>query len=162
MPSATIDVKKLTKRIDKIKNIINDQGEYGYYLINNDNVKLVSKGDDKKKAKKEFLKKIKGKERYVGDTVYEVKVVIKEKYIKKTSDLVAGPVSLLIKEFMISESFKLKYEADYKYGSVWYTNSDLLRGKFRFGDIKKIVKAIDDHNINIIGAGQVRAVDVLN
>lgn len=157
-----IDVQKIKKKISKIKDVIKTQGKYGYYLIDNDKVKLVSKGQTKLIAKNDFLKKIKGKERFIDSTVYEVSININEKYITKSSSLIAGPVSLVIKEFIITKKYKLSYEADFKFGSVWYTNDDIGKGEFHFNDIKKIIKNIHDKNINIIGIGKISAIKLKN
>lgn len=153
-------IKKIKEKIDKIRKIIDIQGPFAYYLID-DGVKLVSKDHKKSIAKKELLNKINKKARYINHHVYEVELVIDTQYIKKEDKLIGGPVSLKIKEYDIDDKFKLNYESGYKTGAVWYTNLDLLSGLFHFSDIKNIIKQIDDRNINILSVGKVRAVKIL-
>lgn len=155
-------VKKINMKLSKIRETVEKQGNYGYYLIDDDDVKLVSKADDKDVAEENFLEKIKGKKKYVNNFVYVVDLVIDGKYVANEHKLVGGPVSLKIKQYHIDPKYNLKYKSGYKNGAIWYTNQDLLDGAFHFTDIKKIIKIIHDNNVNILSVGKVRAVDMLN
>jgi len=156
-------IKKVIKKVSKIRKTIEKQGKYGYYLLDSEGVsKLIAKNSDKSLAKEAFLEKIKGKKKYIHNFVYEVDVVIDEKYITHNHKLVAGPVSLKIKQYHIDPKYNLKYNPDYKIGAVWYTNQDLLDDVFHFSDIKNIIKIIHDNNLDILSIGRVRAFDILN
>lgn len=156
------DLAKIIKRIGKIQDIIDKQGQYGYYLVVDDQVKLVSKNHDKTEAEEGFLDKISGKKQYIDNFVYTIDLVIDKKYIEKTHNLIGGPVSLKIKQYHIDKNYKLKYKSGYKNGAVWYTNDDIKNGLFHFTDIKQIIKNIHDNNVNILSIGKVRAVNMLN
>lgn len=156
-------IKKIKKNVDKINATINRQGSHGYYLIDEENndVKLLSKNHDKKEAENEALNKLNGKDRYIGSSVFYVDIVVGEEYIGKHDDLIT-PVSLTIKEFQLTKSFKLKFKADNKFGAVWYTNDDLYNGVFNFKDIKRIVFNIHYFDLNIVSIGGVLATNVLS
>lgn len=155
-------IKKIKSKIDKIRKTVDLQGRYAYYLITDDEVKLVNKGHKQSTTKKDFYEKIKNKSKYINNDVYEVELIIDEKYIEKQSSVVAGPVSLHIKQYIINDDFKLVHKYEHKNGAVWYTNADLLEDGFHFNDIKKIIKDIDTRNINILSIGGVRALKILN
>lgn len=155
-------IKKLNIKVSKIRDTVMKQGNYGYYLIGDDDVKLVSKNHDKEEARENFLEKIKGKVKYINNFVYVVDLVIDDKYISHEHKLVAGPVSLKIKQYHVDNKYNLKYRSGYKNGAIWYTNQDLLDGVFHFTDIKKIIKIVHDNNVNILSMGKVRAVDMLD
>lgn len=155
-------VKKINRKIDKIQEIIDKQGQFGFYLIDDDdNVKLVNKNHKYTEGELEFYNKIYGKKQYIGNYVYIVNLVIDRKYIEKPHPLVGGPVSFKIKQYYIGKNYKLKYKTGYKNGAVWYTNEDIKDGLFHFTDIKQIIKIIHDNNVNIINIGKVRAVKIL-
>lgn len=155
-------IKKINTKISKIKDIVKKQGGFAYYLVDGDEIKLVNKDHTEDLAKKKFTNRIQDKSKYIGDYVYEVSLMIDDKYVTHEHKLVAGPVSLKIKQYHITDDFDLKYKSGYKNGAIWYTNADLLEGSFHFTDIKKIIKIIHDNNVNIIRIGKVRAVNVLN
>ncbi|VBB19008.1 hypothetical protein YASMINEVIRUS_1540 [Yasminevirus sp. GU-2018] len=154
-------IEKIKKNISKIQKVIDKQGKHGYYLFDGDTVKLVSKGHDKADVDESVLEKLNGKKQYVNKFIYLVDVIINPKYIGKEDDIIDGPVSLRIKQFQITKTFKMVHKADFKYGAVWYTNKDIENDTFSFTDIKQIIHNIHTKNIEIIGVGGVRAVDVL-
>ena len=147
--------------IDKIKESTKKSGKHFFYLIHNDDVKLVSNEKSGASAKKALLQRVADKDKYINSPVYSVSINIWEDYVEKPSNLVGGPVALQIKEYKLNDKLKLSYEADYKYGAVWYTNDDLRNNLFKMKDIRDIIKQIDDRNINIVGIGKIRAVDIL-
>ena len=155
-------INKIKNNVNKVNVILNKQGSHGYYLIDetNNDVKLLSKNHDKKEAEKEALGKLNGKEKYIGSHIFYVDVFIDEEYIGK-SDILITPVSLTIKEFYLTKSFKLKFKADNKFGAVWYTNDDLYNDAFHFKDIKQLLFNIYYHDLNIVSIGGLKAVDVL-
>lgn len=155
------DIKKIEKTIDKIESVIDKQGAFIYFIID-DEVKPASKGSDRDATKKDFLSKIKDKTRYIDHNVYEVRIFIDRKYIKETSEYAAGPVSLKIKQYAINKKFKLEHHVAHRSGAVWYTNQDILNDKFQFGKIKDIINAIHHKKIDILNISGVRAVNVLN
>lgn len=159
----TADIKKIKANIAKIQKVIDKQGKYSYYLITDDgnDVKLMSKGNNKEDAENVILEKISNKKRYVKDFIYSVEIYINERYVDNPHRLVAGPVHLRIKQFIISPKFKLKYEGDFKTGSVWYTNDDILNDGFHFNDIKRLVKIIHNENVLITNIAGTRALRVL-
>jgi hypothetical protein len=154
-------IDKIKSKISKIESAIEKHGAYAYYIIHDDTVKLASKCNDQGNAKQGLIDAISGKEKYIGDTVYEVRLSIDHKYIGKKHALVAGPVSLKIKQYHIDKKYNLKYVSGYKNGAIWYTDEDILNGVFHITDIKKIIKIIHDENVNIISVGGTRAVSVL-
>lgn len=155
-------IDKIKRNVDKINTTIDNQGSHGYYLIDeiDNDVKLLSKNHDKNEAEKEALNKLTGKDRFIDSSVFYVNIFIDDEFIGKSHTFIS-PVSLKIKEFHLSKTFKLKFNADNKFGAVWYTNDDLHNGAFRFKDIKQIIFNIHHYDINIINIGGVRAVDVL-
>ena len=153
--------QKVYDAIDKINESTKKSGKHFFYLIYNDDVKLVSNEKTEVLTKKAFNQRVAGKDKYVDSSVYSVSISISEKYVGKPSNLVGGPVALQIKEYKLNDKLKLSYEADYKYGAVWYTNDDLRNNLFKMKDIRDIIKQIDDRNINILGIGKIRAVDIL-
>lgn len=158
-----IDSKKIKTNIAKIQKIIDKQGKYSYYLITDDgnDIKLIAKGDDKTDVENVVLEKIANKKRYINDFIYSVEIYVNERYIDNPHRLVIGPIHLRIKQFIISSKFKLKYEAIFKTGSVWYTNADILNDRFHFNDIKKIIKIIHNENVLIANIAGTRALKVL-
>lgn len=156
------DVKKVENAIDKITTILNEKGEYAYFIVDDDDVKLASKGNVKDETKDNFLKKINGKKRYVNKNVYEMRISINKQYIKETSKFVAGPLSLKIKQYIINKKFKLEHHAEHIDGAVWYTNDDIINHGFHFGKLKEIINAIHRDNLDILNIAGVRAVDILN
>lgn len=153
------DLNKIKNNIAKIEKIVEKKGKRGYYLIDGDSVKLIGKGNEFKYLENEMLEKINGKSQYIKNFIYRVDVHINPKFIGK-DDIIVGPVSLKIKEFQITKNFKLKFEEDFKIGSLIYTNADIKNGKFHFTDIKDIIYKIYDKKIDIISVG-IRAIDVL-
>ena len=154
--------KKINLKISKIQDVVDKHGRYGYYLISGDEVKLVTKNHDKENATENFLEKIKEKEKYINSIVYIVDLAINKKYVANKHDLVAGPVSLKIIQYHVNKKYNLQYKSGYKNGAIWYTNQDLLDGAFHITDIKKIIKIIHDNDVNIISAGKIKAVDILD
>lgn len=155
-----IDVKKVKIKIKKIQETVEKQGRYGFYMIDGDNVKLVSKDHDKTIAEEEFYNKIADKTRYVGNIVYFVDLNIDEKYIEKKNKLVTGPVSLKVKVYKIAKNYKLKKVPNLD-GAIWYSNKDIADGRFHFTDIKNLIHEVYDKKINIISVGGITAVDIL-
>lgn len=155
-------IKKINTNIKKIQDVIEKQGKYGYYIIYNDSVILANKDHNKEDAKENFLEKIEGNKKYIDSFVYVVDIVIDDKYVTHEHKLVAGPLSLKIKQYHINDKYKLKYKSGYKNGAIWYTNDDILLNAFKFSDIKKMIKIIHDNDVNIISMGKVRAVDILD
>ena len=155
-------INKINKKIDKIEKLLEKQGKYIYYIIHNNEIKSVCKSDDKNEAKKLFIEKLAKKYKYVGDYVYFVDIAINRKYVAKPNELIAGPVSLKIGQYMVGKKFNLRYEASFEYGALWYTNDDLLNNSFRFSDIKQLLKTIHDNKISIISLGGIRAVNIKN
>jgi len=155
------DIKKIEETIEKIENVIDKQGEYIFFIVD-DVVKPVSKGSDKDETKQDFLSKLSGKTRYIDNDVYEVRIFVDRKYIKETSEYAAGPVSLKIKQYAVNKKFKLEHHVAHRSGAVWYTNQDILNNEFQFGKIKDIIDAIHHKKIDILNISGVRAVNVLN
>lgn len=154
-------MEKIKNKIEKIQKIINKQGKHGYYLVDENTVKLVSKGHNRTDTKNEALEKVNGKKKYINQFIYLVDVHINPKFIGKDDPIITGPVSLKIKEYQITKNYKFVHKADFKLGAIWYTNTDIKNGAFHFIDIKKIIYEVCDKNMEIISAGGVRAVDVL-
>lgn len=150
------------KAFDKVVKSVEHNGRFAYYLINNeDNVKLVSKSNDKDSALNKFYAKIDGKEEYIGNDVYEVEFVTDEKYLFEEHRLIAGPVSIKIHQKYIDKKFKLKHKHGLQHGAVWYTVKDIAKGAFHITDVKKLIKIIYDGNWCIISMGHLKAVDLL-
>lgn len=160
-PKSLSKIKKIKEKIQKIQNVINKQGKYGYYLLIDNEVKLISKGDNKKELDYDVFHKIAKKRSTIGCFIYLVEVHIDEKYVSKPNKIIVGPVHLKIKQFKISNRFELIHKANYKNGAVWYTIDDILEGGFHFTDIKQLVKEIHDRNILIVNMGGLRALKIL-
>lgn len=154
--------QKVFNFINKLEKAIDLQGSYKYYVIDGDDVKLLKQGQNKNKTKKEALQRLTDKPKFVDSKVFEVQVRINRKFVTKSSTLVPGPVSLAIIEYRVNDSYKLEHDPELKNGVVWYTNNDLENNRFHFKDIPRIIKMIDEKNINIISVGKVHAVDVLD
>ena len=146
----------LKNQIKKIQKLVEKNGKTAYYLVEGDTVKLLARDLDS------LAEKISEKKKYINKPVFEVNIVVDGKYVGVEHKLVAGPVSLKMKQYHVDDKYKLKYKSGYANGAVWYTNHDIADGAFHVGDIKKIVKIIHDNNVNILSMGKVRAVDMLN
>jgi hypothetical protein len=156
------DIKKIESKLDKIQNTIEKKGEYIYFIVDDDDVKLVSKGNDKSETNKKFLEKLHGKSKYIGKDVYEVRISINKRYIREYSEFVAGPLSLKIKQFVINKKYKLEHHAKHNEGAVWYTNKDIINDEFHFSKLKDIIGIMHKENIDILNIAGVRAVDILS
>lgn len=151
------------KKIKKIKNIIDRQGKYGYYLIDDSDVKLIGKGNDTEELKNRIIEKLQdNSQKYMNNFIYLVEININEKYIEKTHKNVGGPLSLRITQYRITKNNNLKHEASYINGAIWYSNQDLEQNKFRLVDVKKLIQIINDQNMEIVNIGTIRAVDILD
>jgi len=154
---------EINKQIEKVRNTIKKHGKYGIYLINSKGVvKFISKGDDKETVIENVSKMIKGKKEYIDNFIYIVELIVNDKYITENHKLVPGPVALKIIQYQINDKYDLKYKSNFKAGAVWYTNEDLLNGVFHFDDIKKVIKIINDDNVDILPVGGIRVADLLN
>ena len=100
-PPTPSEIKKIKKKTEKIQEIINKQGKYSYYLLVDDQVKLIAKGNDKKDLDHDIFTKISQKKSTIGQYIYLVEVYINEKYIEKPIKLSPGPIHLKIKHFKI-------------------------------------------------------------
>ena len=153
--------KKIMQKIAKIRKTLDEQGKYAYYLITDDTVKLIAKGNNKEILDEEVHNKISQKDSIIGCFVYLVEVSIDDKYVANPSKIVVGPVHLKIKQFRISSKFSLVHTAKYQNGALFYTNNDIYNGYFRFADIKELIKKIHYKHIMITNMLGVRAVWVL-
>lgn len=156
------EVKKIKARLNKIQKFIDTKGAYGYYLFHGDDIKLVSKNNDQSVAKQQFLDKINGKSKYIGDTVYEVILDVYEEIAGIEQKLSGGPVRVGIIEYKITNNYDVEYILGYRDGAVWYTNQDILDGLFHAADLKPLFKKIHDNRIVVVNLGKVRAVNILN
>ena len=159
--TADTQAQKVYDVIDKIKESTKKSGKHFFYLIHNDDVKLVSMGKTEASTKKAFYQQVAGKDKYIDSPVYIVSINISEKYVEKQDNLIPGPVTLGIKEYKLNDDLELKYGADYKYGVVWYTNDDLRKNKFHIKDFKEVINQIHKRNINIIALAHWRVVELL-
>lgn len=153
--------KKIMQKIAKIRKTIDEQGKYAYYLMMDDEVKLIAKGNNKEMLDEEVHNKISKKKSTIGCFIYLVEVFIDDKYVSNPSKIVVGPVHLKIKQFRISSQFKLVHSAKYQNGALFYSNNDIYNGGFHFTDIKQLIKEIHDRHIMITNILGVRAVWVL-
>lgn len=155
------DVATIKANIAKIRKIVDKQGAFGFYLLADNEVKLVAKGHNLNDLMVEVLEKLSGKSQYINSPIYLVEVYIDEKYVEKPHKLVVGPVHLKIRQFKLTKKYTLGIEAGFKNGAVWYTNEDILNNGFRFTDTKQLVNKIHTRDIVIVNAGQVRALKIL-
>lgn len=161
VPPSPSDSKKIKEKIHKIQNVITKQGKYGYYLLINDDVKLIAKGDNKRDLEHAAFAKIAQKRSTIGSFIYLVEVYIDEKYVDKPIKIVPGPIHLKIQQFKISPHFEFKRESEFTNGALFYSNDDILNNKFHFTDIKKLIKEVHDRNIVITNMLGKRAVNIL-
>jgi len=145
---------KIKKKIAKIRNTMDKQGKYGYYLLINDEVKLLAKGNNERDLKHKVFTKLAEKRSTIGCYVYRVEIYIDDDLVDKPSKIIAGPVHLKLTQFKVSHRFELVRKDIYHDGALFYSNTDLLNGGFHFTDIKQLVKEVNDRKIrihNIIG-----------
>src|SRR5437763_246936 len=81
------NIKKIKNNISKIRKVVEKQGRYSFYLLDDNEVKLVAKGDNLREIKNDVIKKIEGKSRYIDCPIYQVEVHIDEKYVEKPHKL---------------------------------------------------------------------------
>lgn len=160
-PPTPSEIQKIKEKITKIQSVIDKQGRYGFYLLIDDQVKLISKGNNKEDLDHDVFIKIAKKRSTIGNFIYLVEVHINEKYISKPIKVAPGPVMLKIKEFIISPRYELIHKAEYTNGALFYNNNDILNGKFHFTDIKELVKEVHDRKIQIANILGINAVKVL-
>lgn len=159
--ASSIERDKIKKKIAKIRNTMDKQGKYGYYLLIDNQVKLLAKGNNERDLKHKVFTKLAEKRSTIGCYVYQVEIHINEDLVDKPIKIVAGPVHLTLKQFKVSPRFKLIREDTYHYGALFYTNTDILNGGFHFTDIKQLVKEVNDRNISIHNMNGKRALWVL-
>jgi len=162
IPPTSTEKRKIKEKLKKIQDTMDKQGRFGYYLLVDDQVKLIAKGNDEDEIEREVLAKINKKQHTVGCFIYLVEIHIIQRLVDKPVKYVAGPVQLGIKQFIISPKFKLIHKGTYHDGSLWYTNDDILNGGFHFTDIKTLIGKVDDENIFIDSMAGKRALKVLN
>jgi hypothetical protein len=155
-------IKKIKEKVKKIQHVVNKQGKYGYYLLIDDEIKLIAKGNNKRDLEQVVFSKIAQKRSTIGSFIYLVEVYINEKYIDKPIKIVPGPLHLKIKQYTISPHFELIHKADFTDGALFYTNDDILDNGFHFTDIKRLIKEVNDRRILITNMLGIRALKVLN
>lgn len=143
---------KVKKKIEKINQVIEKNGRYGYYLIDEGKIKLISKSNNKMELDHDLFMKIARKRKTIGKTVYFIEYYANDKYIK--SKIVAGPVHIKIKQYEISPKYQLIEKDNFTNGAVFYTNDDILNNRFHISDVRTLLKKIHDDKIvitNILG-----------
>jgi len=152
---------QLKQKVNQIEDNALKAGKIGYYLIHRDSVLLVKKSNDDLELKNEVENTLNGKSQYIGNFIYRVEIYTTLNYIDKPHKLVPGSVHLKIKQFYVTNNYKLDYEADFKDGAVWYSDEDILNNKFHVTDIKELVKRIHNTNRFIDNMAGVKAVKIL-
>lgn len=157
-----MDSKKVLSKLEKIKEAVNKNGKYIYYMIDSNKIKLVSSGMNLKDTKKRFRDRIMNKDKYINNSVYEVTIKINKKYVSDNDTLIKGlPIVLHIKQYHITDKYNIKYRSIYKNGAVWFSNQEIINNKFKLDKIKYIIKKIHDDDLDILNLALITYSDIM-
>ena len=138
-------IEKISDVVSNIKKLIKIKGKYIWYVIINNEIKLVSTGKNKKKAKEEAYLKIAKDNKFVDLTFYLVTMVIDSKIIGNNTFTKPGPFNIFTEKYTLNKKHKLISQDSY--GTVWFSDKNILDYGFKTSFFKEILKSIDDNKI---------------
>lgn len=144
------DINKIKKIVKKLSATIKDNGSYIWYVVTDDGILLVSKGETKNRSKKRALKKLEGRDDLIGDYLYMVQVVIDKRVIGNATDVVPGSININTSKYKLNNEYKLVNKK--KYGMVWFSDEDLINYGFDTKYIKIIVEKVHEDEFMGFGA----------
>lgn len=135
---------KVNNLIKKIEIILNEHGNHFWYLMKGNKPKLLVKGNQKSKIKlKEKI--IKNPSKYKNKDFIFVKINIGD-----SGMFSAGQISVLCYPMKFNSDYDIVQDPNENRGkTIWFSDQEILDGKFSFKCIKKIINNIYDNKIDM-------------
>lgn len=131
---------------NKLKAKFDKNGYFYWYKIKKDDVVLIAKGSTRTDAKNNLLERVKNKEKYQNQLVFKVKIeLIEPEKIKKP--LINGIIAIHVDAYKISKKYAL-VDTDVNLTKTVWVPTDQY-DKFKFEDVKKIIKLIHERKIDL-------------
>ena len=120
-----IQIKHINKVSDKINKLIKSKGKYIWYVIIDDEVKLVANGKTIKDSKNEVYSKISTDDKFIGSPFYLVTMVLDNKIIGNNTFTRPGAFNIFTKKYILNKKNKLINKNSY--GTVWFSDENILK-----------------------------------
>ena len=123
---------------------MNEHGNHFWYIMNLNKPKLITKGNKNSKIK--ILDKInRNPKKYKNKDFIYVKI-----NVGNDDFLSAGPLSILCYLMKLNDKLELIQDPLEKRGkTIWFSNQEVIDGKFSFKHIKKIIENIYSNKIDM-------------
>jgi len=135
---------KINNFIINLNKILNEHGNHFWYIMKSDKPKLIFKGDVN--SKKQILKKIS-----MNPKKFSEKEFVFVKINTGNNGLMSnGKISILCYLMKLNKKLDLIQDPnDLRGKTIWFSDKELLDGKFSFKCIKKIINDIYHKKIDL-------------